>query len=269
VSTAIVQEQKSAIVQIEDTLTKALPKLRQLMPSQVLDKPDMFVRSVMMAMRQTPALAECSPQSIIIAVAQACSMGLPPNTPLGLSYLVPFKGQCQLIPGYKGLIRLAIQSGEVRSIDTRVVYKDYTFELAYGLEEKLVHVPKLDAEQKDENIIGAYAIAKLTNGEKKFEFMSRAQIDAIRARSQSAKGSSSPWHTDFAEMCRKTVSKRICKTIPLSEENLRHQNLGKAVYIQERDEIGADPLSAEMAEVFGDTDSKKEPKSLAEKAGAN
>lgn len=268
-STAIVQEQKSAIVVIEDTITSALPKLRQLMPSQLLDKPDIFLRSVMMAMRQTPALVTCTPQSIIIAVAQACALGLPPNTPLGLSYLVPFKDNCQLIPGYKGLVRLAIQSGEVTDVQPRVVYQGQPFKIKYGLHEDIDHEP-IEVDFSDDKIVGAYAVAKLANGEKKFDFMYKQEIDKIRARSMAAKGSSSPWHTDYAEMAKKTVIKRLCKTLPLSEEKDSHRKLGKAIQLQERDEMGLDPLAIDMTEVFGDsTDSKKEPKSLAEKAGAS
>lgn len=267
-STAIVTEQKTQIVIIEDTLVSALPKLRQLMPSQLLDKPDIFLRSVMMAMRQTPALQQCTPQSIIISVAQACAMGLPPNTPLGLSYLVPFKDQCQLIPGYKGLIRLAIQSGEVADVQPRVVYEGQPFKIKFGLNEDIDHEPVL-VDMSDEKIIGVYAVAKLSNGQKKFDFMYKAEVDKIRARSQAAKSGSSPWHTDYAEMAKKTVIKRLAKTIPLSEEKESHRRLGKAIQIQERDEVGNFALSEEMAEVFGDsTESKKEPRSLAQQASA-
>jgi recombination protein RecT len=238
------------------------------MPSQLTEKPDIFLRSVMMAMRQTPALVECTPQSIIISVAQACALGLPPNTPLGLSYLVPFKGQCQLIPGYKGLIRLAIQSGEVADIHPRVVYKDQPFKLMYGLHEDIIHEPT-EVDFADDKIVGAYAVAQLHGSKYKFDFMYKAEIDKIRARSQAAKADKSPWHTDYSEMAKKTVIKRLCKTLPLSEEKESHRRLGKAVQLQERDEMGIDALSAEVIEVFGEPeDSKKEPRSLTEKAGA-
>jgi recombination protein RecT len=268
-SSAIVQDQKAPIVLVEETLMKALPKLRQLMPSQLLGRPDLFVRSVMMAMRQTPALVECSPQSIIIAVAQACAMGLPPNTPLGLSYLVPFKGQCQLIPGYKGLIRLAIQSGEVTSIRARVIYEGQPYSVKYGTKEDVDHDP-INVEFSDDKIVAVYAIAKLPNGEREFEFMYKSEIDKIRARSQAAKSDKSPWTTDYAEMTKKTVIKRLCKNLPLSEENEKHRHLGKAIQLQERDEMGGDPLSADVVEVFGEVESEKRPaKSLAEKAGAS
>ena len=267
-SSAIVQKQKSPLEALEETMTASLPKLKQMMPSQLLDKPDVFLRSVMIAHRQTPGLLACTPQSTIIAVAQACALGLPPNTPLGLSYLVPFKDQCQLIPGYKGLIRLAIQSGEVVDVQPRVVYQGQPFKIKYGLHEDIEHEP-IEVDMSDEKIVGVYAVAKLANGDKKFDFMYKAEIDKIRARSMAAKGSSSPWHTDYAEMAKKTVIKRLCKTLPLSEEKESHRRLGKAIQLQERDEMGIDPLAVDIVEVFGDTDSKKEPKSLAEKAGAN
>jgi len=41
------------------------------------------------------------------------------------------------------------------------------------------------------------------------------QINAIRNRNGTRNG---PWATDFAEMARKTVVRRLCKSLPLSTE---------------------------------------------------
>lgn len=260
---AMVQASTDKITTIENVLTQSAPRLRQLMPSQALDKPDMFIRAVIMAMRQTPALRDCDPASIVLATAQACSLGLTPNTPLGLSYLVPYGTTCQLIPGYKGLVRLAIQSGEVKAIDARVVYGFDTFEMEYGLDEKLVHKPG-DGDRVEANVKGAYAIAKLANGERKFEWMTKAEIDGIRARSKA--GKSGPWVTDYTEMARKTAIRRLCKGLPLSEENLNHQRLGKALEVQAKSEAGE---GLDMFDLLGEDPEQKPIKgSLAEKAGA-
>ena len=56
--------------------------------------------------------------------------------------------ECTLIVGYKGLIKLARQSGEIKSIRARVVYADDTFQVEYGLRETITHVPKLGADER-------------------------------------------------------------------------------------------------------------------------
>jgi len=257
----MVKSQGDKVQAIESTLIKTLPSLTQLMLSSVLAKPDLFVRCVVIAMRQTPGLGECDPLSIVLSTAQACALGLPPNTPLGLSYLVPFKGKCQLIPGYKGLIRLAKNSGEVTSISARVVFAFDAYEVEFGLNERMVHRPG-DGERTDQNVVGAYAVATLANGEKKFEWMTKREIDAIRARSSS--GEKGPWVTDYAEMCKKTAIRRLCKTLPLSEENESHRKLGRALEIQAKSESGEDPFA--FLDLPEDASASAKPKTLAERA---
>jgi recombination protein RecT len=257
----MVKSQGDKVQAIEKTLLGTLPSLTQLMPSGILTKPDLFVRCVVIAMRQTPGLGECDPLSIVLSTAQACALGLPPNTSLGLSYLVPFKGKCQLIPGYKGLIRLAENSGAVKSITARVVFNFDEYAVEFGLDEKLYHKPG-DGERTDQNVVGAYAIATLADGEKKFEWMYKREIDAIKARSNS--GEKGPWVTDYAEMCKKTAIRRLCKTLPLSEEKETHRHLGRALEIQAASEVGDDPFA--FLELPEDAGVSVKPKTLAERA---
>ena len=61
-----------------------------------------------------------------------------------------------------------------------------------------------------------YAVAHLKDGGVQAEVMTLADINAIRKRSRS--GDSGPWVTDFGEMARKTVIKRLCKSLPISVE---------------------------------------------------
>jgi recombination protein RecT len=61
-----------------------------------------------------------------------------------------------------------------------------------------------------------YAVAKLKDGGTQFEVMSRAEVDAIRARSKA--GRSGPWVTDYQAMAQKTVIRRLFKYLPVSIE---------------------------------------------------
>lgn len=60
-----------------------------------------------------------------------------------------------------------------------------------------------------------YAIAWIKESSiPRIEVMTREQVDGIRARAKA--GKSGPWVTDYSEMARKTVLKKICKTLPLA-----------------------------------------------------
>lgn len=212
-------------------ITKALEGSKAswgpLLPKHI--KTDQLLRSATAAVAKTPELLACSPQSIVLAVAQAAALGLLPNTPLGLGYLVPFKTTCTFVPGYRGLVRLAIQSGEVKSIESRAVYSKDAFEVHMGTDPRIDHSPSLDADRGD--MVGVYAVARLLTGEAVFEWMSIGEVNAIRDRSK-AKGEG-PWVTDYTEMARKTVVRRLCKMLPLSEEKL-----GRALELQAAAEAG-------------------------------
>lgn len=213
-SQAMVVGPQARLNSIQSLLDKSKTSIMAVLPRHVtIDK---FMRMVVAAVSKTPELLDCTPRSIVLAAAQAAALGLEPNSPLGLAFLVPFKKQAQFIPGYKGLIRLAYNSGEVNWIQARVIHERDTYELDYGTEQRLVHRPFIGGDAGP--MVGAYSVVEMKGGAKLFEFMSLAEIDAIRKRSQSA--GSGPWVTDFEEMAKKTVLRRHTKTLPLSEEKL-------------------------------------------------
>jgi recombinational DNA repair protein RecT len=138
-----------------------------------------------------------------------------------------------MIPGYRGLISLARRSGQLKSIEARVVYANDTFGIEYGTSPFLKHVPNLTGDPGP--LVLVYAVARLVDGGEQVEVMTKVQVDAIRSRSRA--GKSGPWVTDYDEMARKTVVRRICKYLPLSVE------LAKALEIDERVESGQAPLN--------------------------
>lgn len=206
---------KSLAERSREQLAQALPKhltvdrMLKVFYS-ALSRPD--------AKGETPLL-ECSPLSLLMSLMRAAELGLEPNTGLGLSYLVPYRNartrqrECQLIPGYRGLVQLARQSGAVRSVEARVVREKDAFKLAYGLDQVLEHAPFLDGDPGRLRLV--YAVAHLVEGDPVVEVMSRAEIDAIRARSKMPDGA---WASDYEEMARKTVIRRITKFLPASTD---------------------------------------------------
>lgn len=198
---------------------------------------DHFMRCALTYLKKNPGVCKCTPLSIAKSLMDAAQLGLAPDGLLGSAYLVPFKNkvkgnggqeywedQCQLIPGYRGLIDLARRSGEILDIQARPVLNDDDFSLDWGKPQPLSHKPNLDAnpaEMQGKNVRGVYAIAFYKDGSQHMEYMSKAEIEGIKARSKAASKGFSPWQTDWVEMARKTVVKRLAKYLPLSPELAR------------------------------------------------
>lgn len=181
--------------------------------SKVLD-PKRLLKMILLAVNRQPALLKCTQSSLLEATMTAAELGVDCSGTLGGGYLVPYGQKATFILGYRGLIDLARRGGDVQSITAHVVYKNDKFKLVQGLEEKLEHEPNLDAEHKDDEITGAYMIARFKDGGHHIEYMNIKEILAIKKRSKA--GDSGPWRTDFAEMVRKTVVRRGAKYLPLS-----------------------------------------------------
>lgn len=173
-------------------------------------------RIVLGAISSNPRLAECRPNSVILAVMQACQLGLEPGSVSGEAYLVPYKGECKLIPGYRGLMKLARNTGEVLVIEADVVYAGDEFKFSRGIVPVLEHTPffLLGRSGNRGQVVAAYAMARLRSGMTHIDVMSREDIDLVRKRSRSSEDG--PWVTDFAEMAKKTVVRRLCKYLPMS-----------------------------------------------------
>lgn len=176
------------------------------------------------AINTTPKLAQCSAPSILSCVMKCSALGLEPSAVdgLGRAYILPYRSkngmQAQLIIGYRGMLDLARRSGQIKSIEARAVYEGDEFEYAFGLEEKLVHVPSGKVREKGEKPTHVYTIARFINGGKHVEVMSLAEVEAVRARSKSGGSNSSPWVTDFEAMAKKTVVRRAFPYLPVSIE---------------------------------------------------
>lgn len=186
------------------------PELARVLPNQM--SPDRMARIATTLIRQTPALGNCSPESFLGALLTASQLGLEPG-PLGEAYLVPYGRTVTFIPGYRGLIKLAWQSGQLRNIDAHVVREADDFEFEYGLNPTLRHKPARTAPGK---VTDVYAVATFQNGGSAFVVMSIDDVEKIRKRSRAS--GNGPWVTDWDAMAKKTAIKQLIRFLPLSTE---------------------------------------------------
>lgn len=214
------QTVSNALVQKQNTLANLIDRqkseIARALPKHMT--PDRLARIATTVMRQTPQLGQASPASFLGALMTCAQLGLEPG-PLGHAYLVPFKNgkqgttDVQFIPGYRGLIELARRSGQVQSVSAHVVREGDEFDYAYGLDERCHHKPSMSGKGK---VTHVYAIIRYKDGGADFEVMTRGEVEDIRSRSKSSERG--PWVTDWDEMAKKTVLKRLLKRAPMSVE---------------------------------------------------
>ncbi len=220
------QNQKLDSIKALFARADVMDAIRQVAPKHLT--PDRITRIAMTSIVRTPKLADCTPQSLLGALLTCTQLGLEPDDAGGRAYLIPYKDQCTLIIGYKGLMELARRSGDIVGLEARVVYDCDDFDYRYGSDPSLTHKPKVGLQTKTP--VAVYAVARLKNGTPQFEVMDIAEVNAIRDRSRA--GKAGPWVTDFAEMARKTVMRRLCKYLPSSPE------LSQAVTLDEQVDAG-------------------------------
>lgn len=177
--------------------------------------PDRMTRLVITSMRRNSYLAQCGPESVVGAVIQAAQLGLEVDNGLGHAYLVPYKGDCTLIIGYRGLVELARRTGQISTIFAAVVHENDEFEYALGTDPKVHHVPRTSSRGLPTHV---YAVAKLADGATQFDVLSVEDVEAVRKRSPGGAKGSGPWATDWAEMAKKTALRRLCKMLPMTVE---------------------------------------------------
>lgn len=191
--------------------------------------PERLLKVIVSSISKTPKLLECSQMSLLQSVIAMSELGLEPDAVRGLAYLVPYKGTCQLIIGYRGYIELARRSGNLRQIEARLVRENDKLDICFGLEPRFEHVPCLDGDAGPPKLV--YAIARYADGGEHIEVMTVAEVEAIRKRSRAA--TLNPWVTDFEAMAKKTVVRQLAKWLPLSPE------LVKAIEIDDEQFVDA------------------------------
>lgn len=157
-------------------------------------------------------LQKCNPKDLVNESLKAAILKLPINKTLGFAYLVPYNNSVKvgnnwekkMIPtftiGYKGLIQLAMRTGQYRIINA-----DSVFEGEAKVISKLSGELAFDGAKKSDTIVGYFAHFELSNGFQKTFYMTTEQIKAHAKRfSKSYGNDKSPWTTDFESMALKT-----------------------------------------------------------------
>ena len=173
---------------------------------------DRFISSLMSAVQTNPTLQKCSNSSLVNAALLGYTLNLSPSPQLGYFYMVPYNNhgtmEAQFQMGYRGLLQLAMRSGQYRKINACPI-KEGEFVSYDPLDETLeVNLIKDPVEREKAPTIGYYAMFEYLNGFRKEIYWSRGQMEA-HARRYSKSYGSGPWKTDFDKMAVKTMLRQL------------------------------------------------------------
>jgi recombination protein RecT len=208
-----------------------LDKLKAVLPSHL--SPQKQVQVALTAIFRTPKLQECDPLSVANAMIQASELGLDLTPSLGEAYLIPRwnskarVSECTFQPGYRGLVKLARQSGDVLDIQADTVCDADEFRHGRNPRPYLIHEPAMSSRGQ---VVAVYAVAYLRSGIDSHAVMTVEEIEAIRKRSASS--GNGPWVTDWSEMAKKTAVRRLVKMLPQSTQLQRAIEADEAEYLQ-------------------------------------
>lgn len=191
----------------------------------------LFAKQQLMKNDYTLKTAANNQASLQAAILNVAAIGISLNPASAHAYLVPRDGAVCLDISYRGLVKLATDSGAIKWAKAVLVYEGDDF-VWRGPNEAPKHEAdvfddsRIDASDPLNNLKGGYCIAKLTDGDVLVEVMTAGEIKEVRDASKGyASGKQSPWKGKWAgEMAKKTLVKRAYKSWPQSDGRERLDN---------------------------------------------
>lgn len=203
-------------------------EIAKALPSGI--DPDRFIRTVITVVQMNGELLYADRRSLFGSCMRAAQDGLMPDGREAVLniYNTKVKGAdgrdqwvptVQYLPMVRGILKIMRNTGDVLKVDAAAVYEKDLFTFKRGDDPKIEHEPYLGADDPGQ-IIAAYVIVKLDNGEVQREVMPRRDIEKVRGSSKSGDGANSPWTKWYDQMAIKGVIKRVAKLLPSSSDRL-------------------------------------------------
>jgi len=193
------------------------------------------------ALQNNPKLASCIPATVQNSVINVAAVGLTLNSALGYAYLVPeavkqldgqWRDECKLRVSYKGLIKIATDSGSIMLAKAEIVKEkdEFVYTGPFSLPEH-----KMNPFQDRGKTVGVYCAAKTHQGDWIVDVMGLDDINKIKAAAKTK----NVWDNWEDEMIKKAIIKRASKQWPKTD---RDDRLDKAVAVINEYEGSAEPI---------------------------
>jgi len=247
---AVMKGPQARLQTIKALFDKSKGSIAAVLPKHLT--PERLIKIATSAASRSPELLDCTPESLLLAVVQAGTLGLEPNTPLHHCSLVAVnnnktgKKEANLWIEYRGFCQLAYQSEDVTSIYAHTVFENDDFDFEYGNKPWIRH--RYDVRKDRGESIAYYAVVRFKHGGEDFKVLSKFDVQKIRDASPAP--NSPAWVKTFDAMGEKSVIRRVLKTAPMSQD--KGANLARAIDHDSRAERGATAAYDDIVEVMGE-----------------
>lgn len=176
------------------------------------------------AVKRNPKLQECEPYTVQDAIINVAAVGLTLNPAHGYAYLVPeaikvvqngkeqWVQHCHLRVSFKGLIKIATDSGVIEWIAADVVKKNDNFTFR-GKWELPIHEMDPFSEDRGKSV-GVYCVAKMHDGQCIVEVAPWEEV----LKAKNAAKTRAVWDKWEDEMAKKFIIKRASKQWPKTDQ---------------------------------------------------
>lgn len=208
--------------------------------------PDRMLRLCVNAVKKTPKLIECDPQTVLGAMMTSAALGLEPNTVQQQAFLIPYKRRakvgnnwvdvfdCQFQIGARGFVTLAYRSPHIKSLTAEAIHEGDTFEHQLGSSAFLRYSKALANRGA---LIGAFSYVGLREGGESAFVLPLDEIEKIRGKSETFRSllraietaedqkararaeqnlAETPWIMWADDMAAKSAIKKHAKQLPIA-----------------------------------------------------
>lgn len=148
------------------------PNTQKFLEDNLKENRKEFVSNLLALCAGDANLALCDPNQLMLCAMNATALNLPLNKNLGYAFIIPYKNVPSFQISAKGLIQLALRTGQYRFLNSCEVREG---EIARN---KFTGEIKFLGENEDAPVVGYMACLELSTGFKASVYMTEAQIEA-------------------------------------------------------------------------------------------
>jgi len=208
------QNQQNQVAIIQKDITDSVNQNIERLQSEGLSLPPNYsysnaLKSAFFAMTNSASgnlLELCTRESVANALLDMVIQGLSPAKTQ--CYFINYGGKCQLNRSYFGTQAVLKRLTNVKDIWANVIFQgdEFDYEIDRGREKLVSH--KTQFQNRDNEILGAYAVVQTTGDEEILTVMTRKEIEASWSQSKTKQAV----HKKFPqEMAKRTVINRAAK----------------------------------------------------------
>ena len=198
------------IQNLTDSLDVSLTAVKDALP-KTFNK-ERFLQNTIAVIKQNPELQKYNKNELLTCMLRGSYLSL--DFMAKECWLVPYNGHVTFQTSYKGECKFVKRYSIRPLLDVKAEIVRVGDEIDYGInEDNKPYIKYKPIPFNTQNVVGAFAVAYFKDGGILYEVMSMDEINKVRNVSRAASSSSSPWKTFPEEMYKKTVLRRLCKSI--------------------------------------------------------